>query len=298
MAQLSTVANRDPASLQPDNVDDHDGRESHDADRDSDEAGASQERGTWTPEPEPYDAEKFAAWGRKHYGDDWYEQREKMFEERKFATNPHQDPIYKQRQKALREMEREREKGKLPTKGKPWQEVLAWARMHYGEEWYRHREALDRDRQEVREALDPDERKKKSLKVGRRRNLLRDIQWERDEEMLAAGKTWYEIMAWPPEPSNIMPSVETSGDVALSPSSSSEHSDGSGPSTYPPTPTDFRREAMDGPHGPGGYLNQGTGHLDQGTHGNCVLSGWRGTQFDRVRLRRNMKKTGLGCQVR
>jgi hypothetical protein len=58
-------------------------------------------------------------------------------------------------------------------------------------------------------------------------------------------------MAWPAEPSNIVPSVETGGDVALSPSSSSEHSDGSGPSTYPPTPTDFRRQAMDGPHGPG-----------------------------------------------
>ncbi|KND86525.1 hypothetical protein TOPH_08827 [Tolypocladium ophioglossoides CBS 100239] len=54
-------------------------------------------------------------------------------------------------------------------------------------------------------------------------------------------------MAEPAEPSNILPTVETSGDVASSPSTSSEHSDGSGYSTYPPTPTDARRRAMDGP---------------------------------------------------
>jgi hypothetical protein len=77
-AQLSTAGDRDPASLQPNDVDNRDARESRDTDRDSDKAGDSQERGTWTPEPEPYDAEEYAAWGRKHYGNDWYEQREKM----------------------------------------------------------------------------------------------------------------------------------------------------------------------------------------------------------------------------
>ena len=33
-------------------------------------------RAPWTPEPEPepYDPDTYAAWGRKHFGDDWYEQ--------------------------------------------------------------------------------------------------------------------------------------------------------------------------------------------------------------------------------
>jgi len=29
-------------------------------------------RKLWTPEPEPYDPDIYAAWGRKHFGDDWY----------------------------------------------------------------------------------------------------------------------------------------------------------------------------------------------------------------------------------
>jgi hypothetical protein len=87
-------------------------------------------------------------------------------------------------------MKCEREKGKLPRKGKTWEEVTAWARMHYGEEWYKQQEALDRDEQEEREAMGTDEWRRKNLKAARRSNLLRDMQWERDEEMLAAGKTW------------------------------------------------------------------------------------------------------------
>lgn len=27
----------------------------------------------WTPEPEPYDPETYEAWGRQHFGEDWYE---------------------------------------------------------------------------------------------------------------------------------------------------------------------------------------------------------------------------------
>jgi hypothetical protein len=59
-------------------------------------------------------------------------------------------------------------------------------------------------------------------------------------------------MAWPADPSNILPSVKTGGDIVSSPSSSSEHSDGSGYSTYAPTPTNAWRQAMDGSLGPDG----------------------------------------------
>ncbi|SCO86483.1 uncharacterized protein FRV6_10610 [Fusarium oxysporum] len=39
----------------------------------------------WTPEPEPYDPETYSAWGRKHFGEEWYQLRKSMLEER----NPH-----------------------------------------------------------------------------------------------------------------------------------------------------------------------------------------------------------------
>ncbi|RKK15697.1 hypothetical protein BFJ66_g6052 [Fusarium oxysporum f. sp. cepae] len=57
----------------------------------------------WTPEPEPYDPETYSAWGRKHFGEEWYQLRKAMLEER----NPHHkyEPVYMGRQRALRVME-------------------------------------------------------------------------------------------------------------------------------------------------------------------------------------------------
>ncbi|KND86532.1 hypothetical protein TOPH_08828 [Tolypocladium ophioglossoides CBS 100239] len=170
-AQLSTVGDRDPAAPSPDDIN-NDRRKSRDAYRDLDVAGDSQDQRLWTPEPEPYDAEKYTAWGRKHYGDGWYEQREIMLQERNFhdtGIDKYNDLVYLNRQKALRKMEREREEGKLPlTKGKTWEELMAWARMHYGEAWWAQRAALEQDEREKREARGPDERKKKSSKAAKR----------------------------------------------------------------------------------------------------------------------------------
>ncbi|KLP11497.1 uncharacterized protein FFNC_03586 [Fusarium fujikuroi] len=61
----------------------------------------------WTPEPEPYDPETYSAWGRKHFGEEWYQLRKVMLEER----NPHdrRDPVYGARQRALRVMEHQAE---------------------------------------------------------------------------------------------------------------------------------------------------------------------------------------------
>ena len=136
--------------------------------------------------------------------------------------------------------------------------------MHYGEAWYKQREALERDKQEEREALDPTERKKKSLKAAKRYRILGEMELQRDKGMLAEGKTWHGIMVWPAEPSNVLPLVEMSSDAVSSPfSSSSGHSDHSGPSTYPPTPNDFRREAMDGPQMTSDQKEKGEGNWDQ-----------------------------------
>ncbi|KAM4067315.1 hypothetical protein HRG_001289 [Hirsutella rhossiliensis] len=108
--------------------------DNRDAGRDLDEVQLDRQ---WTPEPEPSDTDNYTAWGRKHYGDDWYEQREVMLKERDFydwGVNVNNDRVYIERQEALRNMESEREKGKLPKpKGKTYQELMAWARTHYGE---------------------------------------------------------------------------------------------------------------------------------------------------------------------
>ncbi|KAK3366660.1 hypothetical protein B0T24DRAFT_596574 [Lasiosphaeria ovina] len=39
-------------------------------------------RGLWTPEPDPSDPDTYTIWGRKHFGDDWYERRKTMLQER------------------------------------------------------------------------------------------------------------------------------------------------------------------------------------------------------------------------
>lgn len=59
--QLSITADRNPASSPSDSIDNKDGRESRNADREIDEASDAQEHRLWTPEPEPYDTEKYKA---------------------------------------------------------------------------------------------------------------------------------------------------------------------------------------------------------------------------------------------
>ncbi|KAK2798973.1 hypothetical protein FQN51_007201 [Onygenales sp. PD_10] len=66
------------------------------------ETEGSQVRRPWTPEPEPYDPETYVAWGRKHYGEEWYELRNALFSERLGSA-------YNIRQRELRQLEREKE---------------------------------------------------------------------------------------------------------------------------------------------------------------------------------------------
>ncbi|KAM7210729.1 hypothetical protein V8F06_013891 [Rhypophila decipiens] len=56
-----------------------------------------------TPEPEPYDAETYSSWGQKHFGEEWYKLRETML--RESNTFCLLDPVYLERQRALRVME-------------------------------------------------------------------------------------------------------------------------------------------------------------------------------------------------
>ncbi|KAI0856923.1 hypothetical protein F4860DRAFT_528684 [Xylaria cubensis] len=56
-----------------------------------------------TPEPESHTPEKYAAWGQNRFGEEWCKQRERMLQERNIYLDP--DPVYEQRQRALRVLE-------------------------------------------------------------------------------------------------------------------------------------------------------------------------------------------------
>lgn len=62
-------------------------RESNSTDYQPDKNGdLPKRRGLTTPEPKPYDPETYGAWGRKHFGDEWYEHRNARLRERKAAV--------------------------------------------------------------------------------------------------------------------------------------------------------------------------------------------------------------------
>ncbi|KIH87766.1 hypothetical protein SPBR_04836 [Sporothrix brasiliensis 5110] len=206
----------------------------------------------WTPLPDPFDAETYWAWGRKHYGEDWFELRETMLRERNFLKRDvRDDHVFLVRQAELRKMEREREEGKLVLdKGKTWEELLAWARWHYGEVWYEDQQALARDKQAAEdETLDPAEREKRRIKADKRSARLYFMQIDKDEAELTRGRTWDDIMAWLPtaEQRTALQVDKEASPAALPSPTSSTRSDSSRISTFPPTPTDARRQALDGP---------------------------------------------------
>lgn len=199
----------------------------------------------WTPEPEPYNDDTYTAWGRKHFGEDWYQQRSIMLEERDIYAR--EDPVYKARQEALRDMEEERQAGKLPPRAMTWDELIAWKPLHYGPVWCRHRDAYPRLMEEALKAEAEGKTEAEQLGSRSRRHeyAMTTVQVEIDAELLAEGKTWREILSFPP-----LGPAEGDGPVYRSPSPSS---DGSGFRTFPPTPTKFDHQAKLGPR-PEGYI--------------------------------------------
>ncbi|KAK3692871.1 hypothetical protein B0T22DRAFT_436099 [Podospora appendiculata] len=82
----------------------------------------------WTPEPEPYDPETYAAWGRKNFGQEWDDQRTKMLQERNIYM--HLDPVYLERQRALRLLEHEVEGRPFKPGGRAgWMHDQGWRRL-------------------------------------------------------------------------------------------------------------------------------------------------------------------------
>ena len=80
----------------------------------------------WEPEPDGDDVERYAAWGRQHYGDDWYRRRKLMIEERNIYTV---DRKYQKQQRELREVEHTVDGRVFPggMQGATWRE--AWQKI-------------------------------------------------------------------------------------------------------------------------------------------------------------------------
>ncbi|EFY91716.1 hypothetical protein J3459_003992 [Metarhizium acridum] len=87
----------------------------------------------WTPEPEPYSPETYTAWGRKHFGEEWYKLRQTMIEERNIFLE--YDPVYHERQRTLRiiahKIERRPFEPRSRIFGADWKRL--WARL--SKEW-------------------------------------------------------------------------------------------------------------------------------------------------------------------
>ncbi|EFZ00663.1 hypothetical protein X797_004299 [Metarhizium robertsii] len=87
----------------------------------------------WTPEPEPYSPEAYTAWGRKHFGEEWYRLRQTMIEERNIFRE--YDPVYHQRQRTLRIIEHKIERRPFEPSNRvcdpDWKRL--WARL--SKEW-------------------------------------------------------------------------------------------------------------------------------------------------------------------
>ncbi|KAI0883514.1 uncharacterized protein GGS22DRAFT_190173 [Annulohypoxylon maeteangense] len=95
----------EPMSLPYDEMDvdnEYDSSSVHSADDKS--HGTEESQTSRTPSPE-IDPESYATWGREHFGEEWYRQRSIMLNERNIFMSP--DPVYKQRQSALRMLERQ-----------------------------------------------------------------------------------------------------------------------------------------------------------------------------------------------
>lgn len=232
----------------------------------------------WTPEPEPYDDDTYTAWGRKHFGEDWYQQRSIMLEERDIYAL--EDPVYKARQEALRDMEEERQAGKLPPRAMTWDGLQAWSRAHYGPVWCQYHDThlrLEAESRKVyRESKLPGADQSKLDEAGDlsgrsyRHEMARDnVRIERDAELLAKGKTWREILSFPPLEPPLEP-AEEDGPVYRSPSPSS---DGSGFRTFPPTATKFHEQARRGPQ-PEDYSQQ-NGDWQWAWHGSANQWDWK-----------------------
>ena len=119
-------------------------------------------------------------------------------------------------------MEHELEEGNLDQSGKSWADLQAWALNHYGEAWPRQQEAIQLDRQQG-----------SRVKASKRRRLLAEAEGELDRQLLLHGKTWSEMMRWPPHPNTV--THDTIPEISSPVISERSSTPSSGYSTFPPS---------------------------------------------------------------
>ncbi|CAH0033990.1 unnamed protein product [Clonostachys rhizophaga] len=154
--------------------------------------------GRWTPEPQPATFDTLTEWGRKHLGEKWTTKRESMMDDAYnsiAAWDPTTSKQYCERQKELRGMEGELQKGKVELCGHELDELTSLARKRYGEGWYLDRRAARREKEMADAAEDNTEEKGNHFLRSRTRSeMASDIMKARDEAMLSEGYSWAQIL--------------------------------------------------------------------------------------------------------
>jgi protoporphyrinogen oxidase len=89
----------------------------------------------FTPEPKPYDPETYGAWGRKHFGEEWYEYRNTLLREGKtYALVSGVQMIISQ----TYDPDTYDPDGRMPWTPEPEpydpEAYATWGRKHFGEE--------------------------------------------------------------------------------------------------------------------------------------------------------------------
>ncbi|CAI6089074.1 unnamed protein product [Clonostachys chloroleuca] len=157
----------------------------------------SEQSGRWTPEPQPATFDTLTEWGRKHLGEKWTTERESMIDDAYnsiAARDPTTSKRYCERQKELRDMERELQRGKVELIGRELDELTSLARKRYGEGWYLNRRAARREQEMGCAAKDFSEKMHHSLRTDKRRRMASKIMEARDEAMLSEGYSWDQIL--------------------------------------------------------------------------------------------------------
>ena len=80
----------------------------------------------WAPAPKPYDENAWTGWGRAHYGETWFESRQKMLRDRNIYSFE-KDKVYLKRQRRLRAIEDAVEGRQLAggVGGAEWKDIWA-----------------------------------------------------------------------------------------------------------------------------------------------------------------------------
>ncbi|CAG9989346.1 unnamed protein product [Clonostachys byssicola] len=162
----------------------------------------------WTPEPKPATAtfDTLTEWGRKHFGEEWTTERESMIDDA-YNSIAAEDPTrwnrYCDRQKKLRNMERELQRGKVELRGRELDELTSLARKRYGEGWYLNRRAARREREMGLAAKEFSEKMYHSRRTDKRWRMASDIMAARDGAMLSEGYSWAQILGSSQPPNDI-----------------------------------------------------------------------------------------------